>query len=75
MKKISYIYLQKKYPGRVVALDKEEKEVVAFGKKFSELFKKLEKKHVSPRNVVFIGPVQKSGTINVYRLSLREKIY
>lgn len=75
MKKISYIYLQKNYPGRVVALDKEEKEVLAYGKRFSELFKKLEKKHVSPRSVIFIGPVQKSGAINVYRLSLREKNY
>ena len=75
MKKISYIYLQKRFPGHLVALDKDEKEVVAYGKKFSELFEKLEKKHLSPKNVIFVGPVQKSGTINVYRLSLREKIY
>jgi len=75
MKKITYVYLQKKYPGLLVALDKDEKEIVASGKKFSILFKKLEKKHLNPKNVVFVGPVQKSGSINVYRLSLREKIY
>ena len=65
MKKISYIYLQKKYPGNLVVLDKEERSVVAYGKKFSELFKKLEKKHLSERSVVFVGPVQKSG-IGIY---------
>lgn len=75
MKKISYIYLQKKYPGHIVALDREEREVIAYAKKFSQLFKKLEKKQLSPKNYVFVGPVQKSGSINVYRLSLREKIY
>lgn len=63
--KISYIYLQKKYPGNIVALDRKEKQVIAYAKKFSQLFKKLEKKHLKERNYVFIGPVQKLG-INVY---------
>lgn len=66
MKKISYLYLQKKYAGNIVALDKKESQVVAVGKKFSEIFKKLKAKQLSPQNYVFVGPIQKPGTINVY---------
>lgn len=73
MKKISYVYLQKKYPGNIVALDREEKRVVAYGRKFSEIFKKLQMKKLTPKNYIFVGPIQKSGTINVYLLSLRKK--
>lgn len=75
MRKISYLYLQKKFSGKIVALDKKEKEVIAAGKKFPELFQKLEIKGLKPKNLVFVGPIQKAGTINVYHLSLREKAY
>lgn len=75
MRKISYLQLQKKFSGKIVALDKKEKEVIAAGKKFSELFKKIEMKGFKPKNLVFVGPIQKAGTINVYYFSLREKAY
>lgn len=66
MKKITYLYLQQKYPGYIVALDKEERHIVAYGRKFDEVYRKLAAKNLSPQSCVFIGPIQKSGTINVY---------
>ena len=66
MKKITYLTLQKKYPGQIVALDQDEKYILAVGKRFKEIFKKLEKNHLNPKSCVFVGPIQKSGTINVY---------
>lgn len=73
MKKISYLQLQKKYSGKVVALDKKESQVIAVGKKFPSLFKKLESKGFSPQDSIFVGPIQKAGTTNVYFFSLSEK--
>lgn len=73
MRKITYLTLQKKYPGQIVALDRDEKYILAVGKKFEQIFKKLEKKNLKPKNCVFVGPIQKAGTINVYLLSLRKK--
>jgi hypothetical protein len=75
MRKISYLYLQKKYSGKIVVLNKEEKQILAVGKKFPEIFAKLKLKNLTPENCVFVGPVQKAGTINVYIISLREKNY
>lgn len=70
MKKISYLYLQKKYCGKIVALDPKETKVITSGKKFSEIFKKLAQKNIEPKACVFVGPVQKPKSINVYLFSL-----
>ncbi|OGG13163.1 hypothetical protein A3D77_00350 [Candidatus Gottesmanbacteria bacterium RIFCSPHIGHO2_02_FULL_39_11] len=66
MKKISYLTLQKKYPRKVVVLDKNERRVLAVGEKAKELLKQLKEKKVKLRDIVFVGPISKSGTINVY---------
>ena len=71
MGKISYLTLQKKYPRKVVVLDKNEKKVLAVGERAKELKKQLEEKKVKLHDVVFVGPISKPGAINVY-FSLRE---
>lgn len=71
MKKISYLTLQKKYPQKVVVLDKNESKVLAVGKKAKELLRQLAEKKIKLQNVVFVGPISKQGTINVY-FSLRK---
>lgn len=71
MKKITYLTLQKKYPQKVVVLDKSEKKVLAVGKKAKELLHQLKEKSVKLKDVVFIGPISKPGVINVY-FSLRK---
>lgn len=71
MKKISYLTLQKKYPKKVVVLDKNERKVLAVGKKAKELIKQLKEKKVRLKDVIFIGPISKPGAINVY-ISLRK---
>lgn len=74
MKKISYAQLQEKYPKQIVALDRDETHVVASGSAFDEIFQVLKKKSVNPKDVVFIGPVQEKGMINVY-VSVRDQAY
>lgn len=66
MKKITYLKLQEKYPKKIVALDKTERKVLAVGEKFTEIFKKLKAGRINIQNAVFMGPIQKKGTINVY---------
>lgn len=66
MKRISYLKLQEKYPKKIVALDKKEEKVLAAGNKFMEIFKKLQKSRINIHNAVFVGPIQKKGTVNVY---------
>lgn len=73
MKKISYSVLQKKYSGNVVALDRKEQRVVAFGRRFPEIFSKLKAEHIDPRQCVYLGPIQKAGAINVYFVSVRNQ--
>lgn len=73
MKKISYLSLQKKYTGKIVALDKRESQIVAVGIKFPDIVKKLKAKSLDPKECIFVGPIQKAGTINVYIVSLSEK--
>lgn len=72
MKKISYAKLQDKYPRKLVALDMREQNVIAIGARFADLFKKLQSRNIDPKDCVFVGPIQKRGTINVY-ISLRAK--
>lgn len=74
MKKISYTHLQKKYPLQVVALNHNETRVLAAGKRFSAILKELKRISVDPKNCIYIGPIQRYGTINIY-LSLQSKKY
>ena len=71
MKKISYLTLQKKYPQKVVVLDKSEKRNLAVGKRAGEIMKQLKEKKIKFQNIVFVGPVSKPGAVNVY-ISLRK---
>ncbi len=66
MKKISYLELQKKYPKKVVALDKNEHRVLAVGITGNDILNELKKKNLHLQQVVLVGPIQKVGTINVY---------
>jgi len=47
---------KKKYSGKIVVLNKEEREVVAVGRRFPEIFEKLKLRNLTPE----------AGTINVY---------
>ena len=73
MKKISYIQLQKKYAGKLVALSGKEDRVISVGKSFNEIFLKIKNMGLNPKDCVFVGPVGKMGAINVYAVSLRKK--
>lgn len=64
--KVSYVNLQKKYPGQVVALNQRESKVLAAGKDVVEIEKKLQKKGFSPEEVIFLGPIEQYGRICVY---------
>lgn len=66
MKKISYAQLQKKYSGKLVALNKVENRVVAAGKRIEEVYKKIQQKNLKPGDTVLFGPIQKAGAINVF---------
>lgn len=72
MKRVSYFSLQKKYSGQLVALNKVQSKVVAFGKKIDDVFKKLQKQNLKPADTILMGPIQKAGTVNVY-ISLSDK--
>lgn len=66
MKNISYTTLQKKYPGKLVALLEKKGDVVASGKNTQELEKALKKKGVDPRSCLFLGPIERYKQISVY---------
>jgi len=72
-KKISYVQLQKDYAGKIVALSGKEDKVLGAGKDFDVVFSKLKRMGIKAQDCVFVGPVSKMGTINVYFLSLRGK--
>ena len=72
MKKVSYTQLQKKYSGKLVALNSLQTRVIAVGKKIDDVFKKLQKQNLKPADTVLVGPIQKAGTVNVY-ISLSDK--
>ncbi len=72
MKKISYLQLQKKYSGQLVALNKVRSRVVAVGKKIDDVFKKMQEQNLKPADTILIGPIQKAGAVNVY-ISLPNK--
>lgn len=72
-KKNFYIYLQKHYAGKYVAYSEKSEEILAVGKSFTELEKKLEKKKANFEEVVFSGPIQKPNRIYVYFFPLQAK--
>lgn len=65
----------KKYPEKIVALDKEEKRVLAYGNEFEEIFKKLKRAKVDPKDCVYVGPIQKQGTISVYPATASKRLW
>lgn len=71
MKKISYLDLQKKYPRKLVALDRAERKILAVGESAEVIYLKLTKQHLDPNEYVLVGPIQKQGAINVY-VSIRK---
>lgn len=66
MQKVSYAQLQKKYSGKLVALNKIQSRVVAVGKGIDEVYKKMHKKNLKPSDTILFGPIQKAGAINVF---------
>ncbi len=66
MKNTSYISLQKKYPGKVVAILESIGRVVASGKTVQDLEKQLKRKNVDPQNCLFLGPIEKYNQISAY---------
>lgn len=66
MKTISYVTLQKKYPGKLVAISEKEGKVVASGTNSAQLEKILKDKRIDPRACLFVGPVEKYKQISVY---------
>lgn len=73
VKKISYLQLQKRYEGKLVALSSKEDRVVGVGRTFKEIFSKIKSLGLNPKDCVYVGPVGKMGAINVYAVSVREK--
>lgn len=65
-KPISYITLQKKYAGKIVALTKRRGKVVAAARDFKTLFKKIEKTKHKEEELVYSGPIEKYKTVSVY---------
>lgn len=66
MKNISYTALQRKYPGKVVAVSEKIGKVVASGKTAQELEKMLKKKRIDPTSCVFLGPIEQYKQVSVY---------
>lgn len=66
MTNVSYTSLQKKYPGKMVAILESVGKVVASGKTAQEVENTLQKKGVDPRKCVFLGPIEEYKQISVY---------
>lgn len=66
MKNTFYITLQRKYPGKLVAVLEKQGKVVASGKTTQELEKALKKKGIDPAGCVFLGPIEQYKQISVY---------
>jgi len=66
MKNTSYITLQRKYAGKLVAVLEKQGKVVAFGKTAEELEKILKKKGINPAGCIFLGPIEQYKQISVY---------
>lgn len=66
MKNISYTTLQRKYPGKLVAVLGRGEKVVASGKTTQEIEKLLKKKGIDPTVCVFLGPIERYKQISAY---------
>ncbi len=66
MNNASYIAIQKKYPGKLVAISKQEGKVVASGKSSEVLEKELKRKKLNPSEYLFLGPIERYNQISVY---------
>ena len=66
MKNVSYVTLQKKYPGKIVAFIENQGKVVASGKTTEQLEKTLKVKGIDPTTCIFFGPIEKYKQISVY---------
>ena len=66
MKNVSYTNLQKKYPGKLVAILEDVGKVVASGKTVQEIEKQLKKKSVDPERCLFLGPIERYNQISAY---------
>lgn len=66
MKNTSYINLQKKYPGKLVAILESEGKVAASGKTVQEVEKQLKKKNIDPEKCLFLGPIERYNQISAY---------
>lgn len=66
MMNVSYPSLQKKYPGKLVAILKAVGKVVASGKNVQEVEKQLKRKKVDPEKCLFLGPIERYNQISAY---------
>lgn len=66
MLSISYTSLQKKYPGKMVAILEELGKVVASGKNVQEVEKQLKIKKVNPEKCLFLGPIERYNQLSAY---------
>lgn len=66
MMNISYTHLQKKYPGKLIAILEPAGKVVAAGKNAQDVEKTLQKRGVDPKKCLFLGPVKQYNQISVY---------
>ena len=66
MKNVSYTSLQKKYPGKLVAILEGLGKVVASGKNVQEVEKQLKKKNVDAEKCLFLGPIERYNQISAY---------
>lgn len=66
MKSTFYTTLQKKYPGKLVAVSEKQGRVVASGKTALALEEILKKKGIDPEKCLFLGPIEQYKQISVY---------
>lgn len=66
MKKIQYYDLQEKYPGKIVALNRQETKVLAVARRADQVVDKILKNKIPLSNIILMGPIQPAGKINVY---------
>ncbi|MBI4067445.1 hypothetical protein HY407_03605 [Candidatus Gottesmanbacteria bacterium] len=66
MKNLSYVTLQKKYPGKLVAISEKEGKVLASAFTSQQLEKVLREKKIDPTTCLFLGPIERYNQIRAY---------
>lgn len=66
MKNVSYATLQKKYPGKLVAVSQKEGKVIASSYTSQQLERALKNKKVDPATCLFLGPIERYKQISAY---------